>query len=106
MSSSSGLGGSNIEMQEDKTFYTVTMASLLARQGKLEEAARIYRFLLEQTPDRADIRQRLEELLERRPCQHADLDRILPLVKKWVQLLLKQKELSRLKALHMKKGAG
>ena len=41
-----------METLGDKTFYTVTMARVYANQGRYAEAARIYRYLLDQTPGR------------------------------------------------------
>ena len=44
-----------MSLDEDNTFYTVTMARVYADQGRNEEAARIYRYLLDRTPDRPDL---------------------------------------------------
>jgi tetratricopeptide (TPR) repeat protein len=49
-----------MDVDGDKTFYTLTMARVYADQGQYEEAARIYRYLLDQTPDRKDLREALD----------------------------------------------
>jgi tetratricopeptide (TPR) repeat protein len=90
-------------MNEDKTFYTGTMAKLLADQGKIEEAAKIYRYLLEQSPDNPELRQALEKISHRLPDLPEHWERITPLIEQWGKLILKQKELLRLQGLRLKK---
>ena len=52
-----------MSVDEDKTFYTVTMARVHADQGRYEAAARIYRYLLDRTPDRPDLQSALNDVL-------------------------------------------
>lgn len=92
-----------MDMDADKTFYTATMARLLNSQGKYEEAARIYRHLLEQAPDRADIRQALEDVCANLPDLPQHWERVSDLVGQWVRLVLKQQQLLRLSQLRIKK---
>jgi tetratricopeptide (TPR) repeat protein len=49
-------------MAESKPFVTETMAELYEQQGHREEALRVYRALLEQRPNDATIRSRIEQL--------------------------------------------
>ena len=80
----------------DKTFYTVTMARVYADQGRYEEAARIYRYLLDQTPDRSDLRQALDAAESMLPdTQHRWHD-ISGLIERWVRLMVRQNALRRL----------
>ncbi len=80
----------------DKTFYTVTMARVHADQGRIDEAARIYRYLLDQTPDRLDLQQALDDVLSRLPPVPKQWADISGLVERWVGLLLRCNTLRRL----------
>ncbi|MBC2710016.1 MAG: hypothetical protein HGJ94_03095 [Desulfosarcina sp.] len=85
-----------MEIIGDKTFYTMTMARVYANQGRYEEAARIYRYLLDQTPDRADLRQALDavsSMLPEAPRQWHDVSN---LIERWVRLMLRCNALRRL----------
>ena len=83
-------------MTADKTFYTVTMARVFADQGKYEEAARIYRYLLDQSPDRLDIRQALEAVTSMLPDTSSDWHAVSSLIQRWVRLIIRQNEIRRL----------
>ena len=52
-------------MKNNPLFNTVSMASLCARQGYLEESAAIYLCLLEQEPSREDVKAALAEVQAR-----------------------------------------
>ncbi len=41
-------------MNKESVFNTVAMAKIHAKQGYLDQAAEIYRYLLKQEPDRQD----------------------------------------------------
>lgn len=88
-------------MENDGLVTTLTMAKIYARQGYFDKAAVVYRRLLERTPDRPEFVQGLAaaeaELRRREPDRKARLE---PLLQKWVRLLLAQRNLKRLKALH------
>jgi len=82
---------------EDPLFRTETMARLLAAQGKLRQAAEIYRHLLSEGGQRAAIRDALAEV-ERRlaagrsPRQQATAD----LFARWTELTLRLQNARRL----------
>ncbi|BBO66149.1 hypothetical protein DSCA_00790 [Desulfosarcina alkanivorans] len=85
-----------MDMDGDKTFYTMTMARVYADQGRYEEAARIYRYLLDQTPDRTDLRQALDAVSSMLPEADGQWRDLTGLVEQWVRLILRQKALRRL----------
>jgi len=72
----------------DKTFYTVTMANVYADQGRYEEAARIYRYLLDQTPDRLDLQKALDEVSAKLPEASRQWRDLSGLVERWVKMIL------------------
>ena len=84
-------------MIEDDVFYTKTMAKVYHDQGKFEEAARIYRYLLKREPDRQDLIDALSDLEKKR--FENNLERLINLFSKWVDLLLKSDGLQKLKKL-------
>jgi tetratricopeptide (TPR) repeat protein len=95
-----------MDMDADRTFYTVTMARVYADQGRYEEAARIYRYLIDQTPDRADLRQSLDAVLSRMPETAGRWRDIAGLIERWVGLILRQNELRRLKRIRVQSTDG
>jgi tetratricopeptide (TPR) repeat protein len=95
-----------MDMDADRTFYTVTMARVYADQGRYEEAARIYRYLIDQTPDRADLRQSLDAVLSRMPETGGRWRDIAGLIERWVGLILRQNELRRLKRIRVQSTDG
>lgn len=80
----------------DKTFYTVTMARVYVNQGRYDAAARIYRYLLDRTPDRTDLQQALNAVLAMMPDAPAQWKDISDLVARWVRLMLRCSALRRL----------
>ena len=80
----------------DKTFYTVTMARVYADQGRYEAAARIYRYLLDQTPDRSDLKQALDAVLSKLPETPKQWKDVAGLVERWAGLMLRLNALRRL----------
>lgn len=95
-----------MDMDEDRTFCTVTMARVYADQGRYEEAARIYRYLLDQTPDRSDLEQALEAVLSMLPEPSGRWDTAAGLIERWVGLILRQNELRRLKRIRVRSSDG
>ena len=94
-------------IEEDKTFYTMTMARVHADQGRFDAAARIYRYLLDQTPDRADLRHSLDAVSAMLPETSGQWKDVAGLIDRWVQLVLRQNELRRLRQIRIRKtGAG
>jgi hypothetical protein len=84
-------------MAADKDFETETMAKIYADQGHYEKAAVIYRRMLMKAPEREDLRRRLEaiEALQK-TAGEPDLTNRLS---EWVQLLMKKKQIDRLRNL-------
>ncbi len=86
-------------MENNDPFYTKTMAGVYAGQGHYENAARIYRHLLEKDPDKEDIRMLYEDMLDKiavnRTESKAKLGR---LIEEWLDLLVRQKNLKQLKS--------
>jgi len=82
-------------MADQKDFETETMARIYADQGHYDKAAAIYRRLLMQTPERDDLRGRLEtvEALQKA----ADTGGLADRVSEWVQLLMKKKQIDKLR---------
>ena len=91
-----------MEMTGDKIFYTVTMARVYADQGKYAEAARIYRYLLDQTPDRSDLRQALEAVTSMLPDTPSDWNDVSELIERWVRLMIRRNALRRLQECRVK----
>jgi tetratricopeptide (TPR) repeat protein len=86
-----------MDISGDKTFFTMTMARVYADQGKYEEAVRIYRYLLDQTPDRSDLRQALEEATSMLPDIPSQWHDISDLIEQWVRLMFRHNTYLRLK---------
>jgi hypothetical protein len=85
-------------MTRDDPFYTVTMANVHAQQGNLEEARRIYRYLLEKEPGRQDLVEALEAL-EANDGQRA-MDDLRPLFREWLDLIFRYNKKQKLKKLN------
>ncbi len=71
-----------------KPVFTATMAKLFADQGYLRKAAEIYRYLVNQAPERKDLREALEAV-ERHLAQYPaptrkDVDLML---REWMDML-------------------
>ena len=81
---------------EEKTFYTVTMAKVYADQGRYEAAARIYRYLLDRTPDRPDLQDALDDVLAKLPEAPGCWEDIAGTVERWIDLMLQSNALRRL----------
>ncbi len=84
-------------MAVEKEFETETMAQIYADQGHYEKAAAIYRRLLQEAPERADLSDRLkatEDLAKTSAGQ-----RLSNQFGAWVQLLLKKKQIDKLRNL-------
>lgn len=66
------------EAEAGTEVYTRTMAELYARQGFQERAVEVYRHLVEERPDDADLRARLEELEARSGAGAAEMEEDRP----------------------------
>jgi len=77
-------------MVEDQLFYTKTMAQVLARQGKLQEAADIYRHLLSENEGHKEEETALAELEKRlRGKRNTRQRQLASLLAKWIELVLR-----------------
>lgn len=77
-------------------FFTATMARLYADQGYLRKAAQVYRYLVEQEPDREDLQKDLAALEEKiRQQSHPPIKELGLLMRDWANLMRKQRELKR-----------
>lgn len=95
-----------MDMDGDKTFYTITMARVYADQGRYKEAARIYRYLLDQTPDRTDLREALDAVTSMLPENSGQMHDLSGLVDRWVRLIFRQNELRRLQRIRIQTAGG
>jgi hypothetical protein len=77
-------------------FFSATMARLYADQGYLRKAARVYRHLLRDTPDRMDLRRELAAVEEEIRLQtHPSRKELGLLMRDWAALMRKQRQLKR-----------
>ena len=87
-------------MIKDPDFYTVTMARVYEDQGHWEKAAEIYRYLLEQEPERLDIADALAEVEKRlNEGITKNADDLKPLIGEWIGLMFRYKRLQKLRQL-------
>lgn len=85
-----------MEMTNDKTFFTETMARLLMRQGSHDRAVEIYRYLVEKEPHREDLKKALEDVLAHIPDRSESWEAVSQLVEQWITLMLHYKSLRQL----------
>jgi len=72
------------------------MARLYADQGYLRKAARVYRYLLQETPDRMDLRKELAAVEEEiRMQSHPSRKELGLLIRDWATLMRKQRQTKR-----------
>ena len=90
-------------MSPDVDIYTETMAKVYADQGHWAKAIEIYQRLVQIEPHREDLsdalahaRQKLETQPDRRP------EKLVPLFREWIELLLRQEKMERLEKLRKK----
>ena len=84
----------------ETAFYTVTMAKVYADQGHFEESIRIYRHLLKLEPDRQELKAALLEVEQKlKGEKKANSRDLAPLFEKWLDLLLRYRNLQQLKKL-------
>lgn len=88
-------------MAFEKEFETETMAQIYADQGHYAKAAVIYRRLLMQTPEREDLRRRLKAVEESQ--KRAPSGAMTDQFSEWIGLLLKKKQIDRLRSLRKKR---
>ena len=73
------------KMNNNDVFYTATMAKIHADQGNLAKAAEIYRYLLQQEPDRQDLIEALVQVEKKREAKSQDA--LVALFSEWIDLL-------------------
>jgi tetratricopeptide (TPR) repeat protein len=87
-------------MEKETDFYTGTMAKVYSGQGHWDKAAEIYRHLLKLEPERTDY---LEALAEAESMLNTTVNRqvedLAPLFQQWIDLMLKYKNLQKLRRL-------
>ncbi len=84
-------------MAEEQEFETETMAGIYANQGHYGKAIEIYRRLLEQDPDRMDLKDKLLRIESKK--KYEDENRLADKISEWLDLLMKRKKLEALKQL-------
>jgi len=87
-------------MEKASGFYTATMAKVYGDQGHWDKTAEIYRHLLEHEPERVDYLEALAEA-ERKIIASGKkpLEDLAPLFHQWFDLMLKYKNLQKLRKL-------
>ena len=87
-------------MEKETDFYTATLAKVYAEQKHWDKAAEIYRHLLTQEPERDDYLAALARM-ERMATQDSidTLDDLSFLFHQWFDLMLKYKNLQKLRKL-------
>ena len=90
-------------MNQDVDIYTETMARVYADQGHWARAAEIYERLVQSEPHRQDLIDSLEHARQKMD-EKADKgsENLVPLFREWIELLLQQDRLERLKKLQRK----
>jgi YesN/AraC family two-component response regulator len=84
----------------ETAFYTPTMAKVYADQGYFEKSAQIYRHLLKLKPDRQELKAALREVEQKLKDEKKTHSRDLTLLfEKWFSLLLRRRNLLKLKKL-------
>jgi cytochrome c-type biogenesis protein CcmH/NrfG len=90
-------------MNQEVDIYTETMAKVYADQGHWARAVEIYQHLAQREPQRQDLidglvhaRQKMEDQPTTRP------EELVPLFREWIELLLQQEKLEKLKKLRRK----
>jgi hypothetical protein len=87
-------------MIDDSEIYTQTMAKIYAKQGHLEKAAEIYRYLLDQEPDRQDLVSAFTKVEKRlQDSKQKDDALLVTLFDQWINMALVWNNIRRLKTL-------
>jgi uncharacterized protein YjiS (DUF1127 family) len=90
-------------MTEEHHIRTATMARIYTQQGHYRKAAEIYRHLLNLDPSRQDIAGALAEVekMQEAPAS-ADPKDLVPLVRKWVRLAVRCRQVRQLRRMEKK----
>ena len=84
-------------MNNDKVFYTKTMAKVYADQGNLEKAAEIYKYLIKKNPERRELLDALAEIEKKR--FEKDPSGLGDLFSTWIDLLFVRDQVQKLNKL-------
>jgi len=85
-------------MINNHDFYTVTLAKVYEDQGHWEKAADIYRYLLEQDPDRQDFAKALAENERKMDTAIKKTSNdLIPLFREWIDLSVRYSRLQKLR---------
>ncbi len=87
-------------MNPEVAIYTETMAKVYADQGHWDRAVEIYRQLLQKEPLRQELADALEHA-RKKMAEQPDTrpEELVPLFREWIELLLQQEKLKKLKKL-------
>ena len=91
-----------VHFEDDKTFYTETMAKVYANQGRYDAAVRVYRYLLEQSPDRQDLEEALAAVSAMAPQENVRWEAVADLIDQWVRLMIYRQTLQRLRQIRIR----
>jgi len=86
-------------MIQDEVFQTETMADILRKQGRTADAIRIYEALLEKDPSRTDLAEKLAATRKSLQQGGSFSDRTDRLLMKWIEAILREQHLSRMRRL-------
>ena len=89
-------------MQQETIYHTSTMAKVLADQGKLREAAEIYRHLIDLNPEKTQYQDALKYIEAKLQAKMGD--RIKDVVGRWLSFLLIQKRYHYLRRIRKDRG--
>jgi hypothetical protein len=90
-------------MSNEVEFYTETMAKIYVDQGYFEKAAEIYRHLLKAAPDRPELIEALDQVEGKIfSLQRKRLKDTVPLLAQWIDLLLRYRNVRKLRRLKEK----
>jgi RNA polymerase-interacting CarD/CdnL/TRCF family regulator len=76
-------------------FFTQTMARVHVKQGNLDQAAEIYRYLIEKEPERDDLIREVAAI-ERQMLESAP-DRLVKLFEEWFELIFQYNRIRKLR---------
>jgi tetratricopeptide (TPR) repeat protein len=90
-------------MKQEVDIYTETMAKVYADQGHWAEAVEIYQHLVQSEPQRQDLIDALEHTRQKMAEQpNPRPEELVPLFREWIELMLQQEKLKKLKKLRNK----
>ena len=86
-----------------ENIHTATMAKLYMDQGHYDKAVGIYREILDQEPDREDIKDALADAEAKQTALQPNLEKQLgSLIGQWIELVIRYNRLQHLKKIKKK----